>query len=177
MKKIINFEQKCFELYKTKQSFMKNLFDNTLSEFIQQDYSVFNCLYPYIGETRNRFFITYSDHYKANSGMRISFEGLHHPYRNTEDRGYLKGISIDARTYFLLRRLKNYKHEFPAYARLFTPRINKSKHAKLYCERINDIINKYNQKLNDDYLSFTHDINAKLRDYTDLSLMWYIYDV
>lgn len=132
---------------------------------------------PFIGSSENMIFFTYSDHYISNSGTSQSVCSLHHPHKNYEDRGYIKGVATDLNGYLALKKAKNMNHNIEPIMSIYAPKFKKSKNIVVYDIEVTKIIvsaieemDKYrNQKISE--------INTFLESFTNCSLLYYIQNI
>lgn len=107
--------------------------DTTEIEKVISDLDIiyFNNEWLYVGDVTNRIFVTYSDHYRGNSGMSITANSLHHAHTSYEDRGYIEGVSMDLKVYLYIRGLSN-ESSSHLYHWLSVPSFLNTKHKKKY---------------------------------------------
>lgn len=132
---------------------------------------------PYTGDFKNKIFLTYSDHYRANLGTCMSVGQLNQPHTSTDDRGYIKGIATDLDGYLKLRSAKMLNHNFDCVAPIYFPRFIKSKNSEAYSLTCNEIVNNGISELNAFILEQQKVLNEKLFEMTDCSLLHYLRDI
>jgi hypothetical protein len=131
---------------------------------------------PFLGETKNKVFFTYSNHYRGNSGTGMSIGRLNHPHVNYEDRGYIKGVATDLDGYVKLRSLFSFCERYnPLY--LYAPNFRASKNKETYVKQVKDIIEDFAAKLKSLEESRIKKANEILKAKTDLSLKYYIKNI
>lgn len=129
---------------------------------------------PYLGQTKNKIFFTYSDHYSANSGVDMEVGKLSHPHMNYEDRGYIKGVATDLDGYIKLRNAKiALEHNFDIVAKLYFPKLRSQKRIA----EAEAIQNKINTELKEFVKEQFDRINKELQEITGCSLLYYIRNI
>lgn len=123
---------------------------------------------------KNKVFLTYSDHYRANSGTCMSVGHLNHPHINMDDRGYIKGVATDLDGYLALRSAKMLNHNFDCVAPIYFP---KSKNSEQYTDTCNAIVKAGMAELNQFILEKQKVLNQKLKEMTGCSLLHYLRDI
>ncbi len=131
---------------------------------------------PFLGETKNKIFFTYSNHFHANSGVWMSVSHLNHPHINYEDRGYIKGVATDLAGYVKLKSLlticENYN---PLY--LYEPKFRASKNKEAYVKSVSEIKADFATKLKHLSEKKVEKANEILKAKTDLSIKYYLRDI
>lgn len=131
---------------------------------------------PFFGETKNKVFFTYSNHYRGNSGVWMSIGSVNHPHVNYEDRGYIKGVATDLEGYIKLRSLITVCEYYnPLY--LYAPKFRASKNKESYVKLVNEITLDFAAKLKVMAENRVEKANEILKAKTDLSLKYYIRNI
>lgn len=143
---------------------------DTLKE-IEFDY--FTNESPYLGDVKNKIFLTYSNHYSANSGVDMSINRLNHAHADYEDRGYLKGVAVDLYNFM---KLKGLFSDIFYYDSLYIkrPKFRKSKHSDNYTNQLNAIDLDFNTKIVDLKKDYASKIDAIVKEKFNLSIRYYI---
>jgi hypothetical protein len=132
---------------------------------------------PFLGETKNKIFFTYSNHYRGNSGMQVSIGSLHHPHVNgRNDLGYIKGVATDLDGYVKLRPLFTLPDRYNTLY-LYAPKFRASKNKETYVNQVEDIIKDFEAKLKSLDESRVEKANEILKAKTGLSLIDYIKNI
>jgi hypothetical protein len=132
---------------------------------------------PYNGETKNRIFLTYSDHYKGNLPTWMSVGNLKHPHTNMGDRGYIKGVVTDLDGYIKLRSASFLNHNCEAIASIYLPRFRRSKYSNEYRATCAAIIKAAKDEL-DEFVSLQKaTMNEALKELTSCSLLHYLREI
>lgn len=159
----------------------KNQLNSTCEEYLQNFENIeliaFSNTEPYAGELKNKIFLTYSDHYRANSGTWMSVGELSHPHANFEDRGYIKGVCTDLEGYMTLRRAKNLGHNLETISHIYFPSFRKSANKDRYINECTAILNKGVAELNAYVEELNNKMNAALNTMTGCSLLYYIREI
>ncbi len=132
---------------------------------------------PYDGELKNKIFLTYSDHYRANLGTWMSVGYLNHPHINMDDRGYIKGVATDLDGFMKLRSAKMLSHNFDCVAPIYFPKFRKSKNSEQYIANCNAMVKSGMTELNEFILEQQKVLNQKLNEMTGCSLLHYLRDI
>lgn len=132
---------------------------------------------PYTGDFKNKIFLSYCDHYRANLGTCMSVGQLNDPHTSMDDRGYIKGIATDLDGYLKLRSAKMLNHNFDCVAPIYFPIFRKSKNSEAYVATCNEIVKNGMSELNAFVLEQQKILNEKLREITDCSLLHYLRDI
>lgn len=142
-----------------------------ICEIESKNFESFTNERPYIWDTKNKIFFTYSDCYRANCPTYISFEELHHPHKNCEDRGYIKGVATDLNGWLFVKNSNiNYTLNFELYA----PKIRKSKKSEIYKEYVNIILQGSITHWNTILENEKKRIAKAFKDVTGCSLNYYL---
>lgn len=126
----------------------------------------------YFGETKNKIFLSYCDHFRGNLGTDQQCNELTHPHVTMDDRGYIKGVAFDLVNYMKLKSLKGYwlyrVHDF------LKPTFSKSKHSHNYCMELSNLSQMFENEVNE-YSKMKYDIlEQALYELTGCSLLYYI---
>jgi hypothetical protein len=141
------------------------------------DFITFNNDNTYEGYNRNIIFFTYNDHYRGNSGTRMSVGHLCHPHQNMDDRGYIKGVATDLDGYMKLQSANCINHNLDAVANIYFPKLRASKHKEQYIATCNRAVNDAILVLNEFVLAQKKVLNEKLKEITGCSLLHYLMDI
>jgi hypothetical protein len=124
-------------------------------------------------DVSNTIFLTYSDHYRGNSGTHMTIGYLGQPHTNMDDRGYIRGVAVDLSNFLKFKHMNVSSYSY-LIANIRTPKFNKSKNSDSYKATINimvaggvEIINEYTNMMNDK-------INEAVKALTGCSLTYYI---
>lgn len=172
--KITQFENKINHIVEDQKNKLVKETEEHLITFRSLSFEVFSYDKPYKGELKNKIFLTYCDHYHANSGLYMQIGQLIHPHNNMEDRGYIKGVSTDLEGYLKLRLAKNLNHNLVTTANIYHPHFRKSKHKEQYMAECNNIIQQANDTLNLVVEKLLDRMNQELHNITGCSLLYYI---
>jgi len=102
--KIKIFAQQLQKEIETKIEKLNKCFDEDKDIIENLEFQSFSNNNVWKGETKNKIFFTYSDHYRGNCGYWMSIEELNNPHVNMDDRGYIVGVAVDLNNY---RKLSN----------------------------------------------------------------------
>ena len=171
------YEAKVASILAEQKNLLTNVVAIHLEEFETIEFTKFNNKKPYDGELKNKIFFTYSDHYRANSGTRMSVGHLNRPHTYMEDRGYIKGVATDLDGFIKLRSAKKLIHEFEYVAHLYFPKFRKSKNSEQYIDTCNEIIKDGLAEMNEFILEQQKVMNQKLKEMTGCSLLHYLRDI
>lgn len=148
-----------------------------LKMFTTIELTKFNNETPYDGELKNKIFLTYSDHYRANLGTWMSVGHLSHPHMNMDDRGYIKGVATDLDGFMKLRSAKMLNHNFDCVAPIYFPKFRKSKNREQYIATCNAVVKVGLADLNEFILEQQKVLNQKLNEMTGCSLLHYLREI
>lgn len=171
------FETKVASILTEQKNRITNEVAKHIETFATIELTVFTNENPYSGEFKNRIFLTYSDHYRANLGTWMSVGHLKHPHTNIDDRGYIKGVATDLDGYLKLRSAKMLNHNFDCVAPIYFPKFRKSKNSEAYRNTCNEIFKSGMAELNEFILEQQKVLNQKLNEMTGCSLLHYLRDI
>jgi hypothetical protein len=137
----------------------------------------FNNETPYDGELKNKIFLTYSDHYRANLGTWMSVGQLNEPHINMDDRGYIKGVATDLDGYLKLRSANMLNHNLDCVAPIYFPKFRNSKNKEQYIVTCNDAVKLAINELKEFILEQQKVLNEKLKEMTGCSLLHYLREI
>jgi hypothetical protein len=129
----------------------------------------FNNEKPYDGELKNKIFLTYSDHYRANLGTWMSVGQLNEPH--------IKGVATDLDGYLKLRSAKMLNHNLDCVAPIYFPKFRNSKNKEQYIETCNDAVKLAINELKEFILEQQKVLNRKLKEMTGCSLLHYLREI
>lgn len=129
---------------------------------------------PYTGGVQNKIFLSYSDHYKANSGEYMSVGTLHHPHINYDDRGYIKGIALDLHNFCLLRSAIQNRIPRSHYDWIKTPKFRKSKNSEVFKQQAQEVKESFLAYIDQRNAALETLINWYSRRLTGLTVKYYL---
>ena len=173
-KKFEELKKNYLDLYNKEIQDLENLSNTYLNKIDELDFELFTATNPYIGETKNKIFLTYNDHYYANDGTNMSINSLHHPHKMMDDRGYIKGVAVDLYTFLELKKIDNIRHYFNDRINIY--QINNLDTDK-YNLKIVEILDTINIDLDIIVSKIKEKLNKKLREKTNCSLLFYLRDI
>jgi len=171
------FETKVASILTKKKNRIKNEVEKHIEKFATIEMVKFTNETPYTGDFKNKIFLTYSDHYRANLGTYMSVGQLNHPHTVMDDRGYIKGIATDLDGYLKLRAAKMLSHNFDCVAPIYFPKFRISQNREAYIASCNEIVKNGMSELNAFVLDQQKIMNEKLREITDCSLLHYLREI
>mgnify|MGYP000850237109 CR=1 FL=1 len=174
--KLKKFEIKVASLILENKDKIINEVAKHLETFETIEFIKFNYKEPYTGDLKNKIFLTYSNHYRFNSGTSMSIGSLKHPHFFMGDRGYIKGVAIDLESYLKLRSAKMINHTLDI-ARLYQPKFRKSKNSEIYTNTCHDLIKSAIEIMDNYILDQQKVLNKKLNEMTGCSLLHYIENI
>jgi hypothetical protein len=176
-KKVKQFEAKVAELVVKEKERINNLVAEYLKQFCFIELKVFNTKDPYKGELNNKIFFAYCDHYYANSGLNMQVGELVRPNSLIEDRGYLKGVATDLRGYLLLRSANSLNSNLCTTKSIYYPKFNQSKNSHIYYTKCDEIVNYALKEMDNFVLEAKNTMNTRLKDLTNMSLLYYVRNI
>ena len=171
------FETKVASILNEQKNRITNDVEKHIEAFATIEMVKFTNEMPYTGDFKNKIFLTYSDHYRANLGTYMSVGQLNHPHTVMDDRGYIKGIATDLDGYLKLRAAKMLSHNFDCVAPIYFPKFRKSKNSEAYIATCKEIVKNGMSELNAFVLDQQKIMNEKLREITDCSLLHYLREI
>lgn len=175
--KIREFETKIAENLVIQKLRIAEKVDEHIKSFDAIELTSFTNENPFVGDFKNKIFFTYNNHYRANSGIRMSIGHLTHPYTSYEDRGYIKGVVTDLEGYLKLRSAQNLSHNFDAVSFFSKPKFRKSKHGVEYSEYCDKLYRSCISELNQLCSDYVKKMSEVLREKTGCSLLYYIREI
>jgi hypothetical protein len=134
------------------------------------DLEVFGNDKEYSGETKNKIFFTYDNHYKHNRGESMRVGHVHHAHRGMDDRGFVKGVATDLQGYLVLRSAAFYDRKINT----SLPRIRKSKYSEAYKAECEAMIIQANKSLTEFISRKKESLNDDLFELTNMNLLNYV---
>lgn len=128
---------------------------------------------PFIEDTKNLIFFTYSNHYRGNSGVYQSVCSLHNPHENYEDRGYIKGTATDLNGYLALKDAKMMNHNIEIVLPLYLPKFRVLSYQADVVYIMESAIKEMDQYRNQKI----EEINQYLKSVSGCSLLHYIQNI
>jgi len=176
-KEVNEFKKKIGEILESQKESILEQVEKHIKSFDEIEMYSFNFDSPYTGETKNKIFFTYSDHYQYNSGVSMSVGKLHHVHNNIEDRGYIKGVVTDLDGYLKLRSSKKLSHNLIQYSFIYMPVFQKSKHSEKYRLECMEFIDSGIEELDNLIIQQVKMMNNVLEEKTGCSLLYYIENI
>jgi hypothetical protein len=174
---VIKFETKVASILTEQKNRISAVVAKHLEIFGTIELIIFDNEAPYVGELKNKIFLTYSDHYRANLGTWMSVGHLNHPHVNMDDRGYIKGVATDLDGYLKLRSAKMLNHNLDCVAPIYFPKFRNSKNKERYVATCNDAIKLALVELKEFILEQQKVLNEKLKEMTGCSLLHYLREI
>lgn len=176
-KQVKEFEKKISVILESQKESILEEVENHIKSFNEIEMYSFNGDNPYTGETKNKIFFIYSDHYQYNSGVSMCVGKLHHPHNSIDDRGYIKGVVTDLDGYLKLRSAKKLSHNFINKTFIYMPVFKKSKNNEAYRLECRKFINSGIQELDNLIIEQVKIMNKVLEEKTGCSLLYYIENI
>ena len=175
--KVKNFEAKINQIVSGKKQQIINEVTNHLATFETIQFEVFSKEEPYEGETKNKIFFTYCNHYRANLGTWMEVGTLTHPHYSYEDRGYIKGVATDLEGYMKLKKANGLNHNFAVVFGIYYPRFRKSIHSNQYIAECDYIAKHAMSELDQFVTDQKKAMNEQLKKLTGCSLLHYLRNI
>lgn len=175
-KKISQFKTKINREIESNKVRINAQFQEKISELSTIDFKIFTNDSPLDVTTvdlPNTIFLTYSDHYRGNSGTHMSIGYLGQPHTNMADRGYIKGVAVDLSNFLKFKHMNvsDFSHFI---ANIRKPKFNKSKHSDEYKAMVDGMIAGGAEVLNAYTVNMNERINEAVKELTGCSLTYYI---
>lgn len=179
-KEVKSFFKSSIEIYEEAILKVAENFAKKIEAWKTLRFTKFDSENTYKGELKNTIFIYHHDHYRGNASTDCSAEHLIHANTNMDDRGYIKGISVDLTNYFLLRNLHggfSFGHEFfylyGNYSKNQRPSFKKSKHYESKMAELAKIDKYFEEKKNVLLADYRKKEDEFLKELTELSINHY----